>query len=74
MRGSMVPVVSGAVLGVLLAIPVTKLMQRVVQTRLEFGDTALLAGVVLLLIVSATLAALIPARRAGRVSPSVALK
>lgn len=74
MRGSMVPVVSGAALGVLLAIPVTKLMQRVVQTRLEFGDTALLAAVVLLLIVSATLAALIPARRAGRVSPSVALK
>jgi len=46
MRGSMVPVVTGAALGVLLAVPITKLMQRVVATRLELGDTVLLAGVV----------------------------
>ena len=74
MRGSMIPVVTGAALGVLIAIPMTKLMQRVVETRLELADTALLAGVVVLLIASASVAALIPARRAGRVSPSVALK
>jgi putative ABC transport system permease protein len=74
MRGSMVPVVAGAVLGVLIAVPITKLMQRVINTRLEFGDTALVAGVVLLLIATATLAALVPARKAGRVSPAVALK
>jgi ABC-type antimicrobial peptide transport system permease subunit len=74
MRGSMTPVVTGAALGVLIAIPMTKLMQRVVETRLELADTALLAGVVMLLIASASVAAFIPARRAGRVSPSVALK
>jgi predicted permease len=74
MRGSMAPVALGVALGVSIAVPITKLMQRIVNTRLETSDATLLAGVVLLLIAAAALAALIPARRAGRVSPAVALR
>jgi putative ABC transport system permease protein len=74
MRGSMAPVAMGVMLGALLAVPVTRLMQRIINARLELSDTVLLIGVVLLLISAAALAALIPARRAGRVSPAVALR
>jgi hypothetical protein len=74
MRGSMAPVAMGVAVGVLIAVPITRLMQRIINTRLEPGDAALLVGVVLLLVAAAALAALVPARRAGRVSPAVALR
>jgi len=74
MRGSMTPVVIGVVVGALIAVPATRLMQRVIHTRLEASDVVLLTGVIALLVGAAALAALVPARRAGRVSPAVALR
>jgi putative ABC transport system permease protein len=74
MRGSLLPVIAGVATGGLVAIPIIRLMQRVVNAQLGFSDIPLLGAVVVLLPVAAAAAALIPARRAGKISPSIALQ
>jgi predicted permease len=74
MRGTLTAVAAGVVVGTFLAVPITRLMQRVVNAQLGFDDAPLLGGVVALVVAAAAGAALIPARRAGKMSPSIALR
>ncbi len=66
-----------AALGVVLAVPVALGLGRLIRTQL-FGvtpaDPAILASVVAVITAVAFLAALIPARRAAAVDPSIALR
>lgn len=74
MRGSMLPVVTGAVLGALLSMPATQLIAKSVNGSLQASDVVMFVGVVLLLLVATAAAAFVPARRAANISPSVALR
>jgi putative ABC transport system permease protein len=73
LRRGMVPVVAGVVVGLAGAVSVAQFMRT-----LLFGvspvDPATLAAVVALLVVTASVAAYLPARRATRVDPVQALR
>jgi putative ABC transport system permease protein len=72
-RGGMGTIAVGLALGVVLALSLTRLMSGLLFAVGAY-DPAALAGAALLLTAAAFLAILIPARRATRVNPMVALR
>ena len=73
-RNSLTPVVIGGVAGTLLTVPTAALTREIIQSRPESFDLFLSFGAVILLIVVAGAAALVPARRAATVSPTEAIR
>jgi putative ABC transport system permease protein len=72
-RGGMGTIAVGLALGVVLALSLTRLMGGMLFAVRAY-DPAALAGAALLLTAAAFLAIFIPARRATRVNPVVALR
>jgi putative ABC transport system permease protein len=72
--GTMRPVVVGAVLGTLAAMPVTRLMKLSLGASFGAQDLAVVGGVIAILIITAASASWIPARRAASGSPAAALR
>ncbi len=72
-KQGMVPVVIGTVLGIAATVALTRLLASWLF-GLNWTDPAMFAGISLLLTVVALLACYIPARRAARVDPMVALR
>ena len=73
LRQGLAPAVSGIVLGLLAAILLTRLL-RTMLFEVEVLDAGVFAGVALVLALVSIAAAIIPARRAVRVDPVVALR
>jgi putative ABC transport system permease protein len=73
LRNGMIPIGFGLTLGLVLSLALTRLMSGLLFTVRASDPLALGGGVLVLLIVS-LLAILIPARRATRVDPMVALR
>jgi hypothetical protein len=73
-RQSVTPVLAGVALGSLLCVPAVRLMQPLLAERASRGDLPSLAGALSAIVVAAAVAALIPARRALRVPPSVVMR
>jgi len=71
---SMRPVLVGATLGSFAAVPVTQVMSRSLSASFGAQDVVVVGGVIAVLITAAISAALIPARRAAKVSPAAALR
>ncbi len=76
LRGGIVQIVAGLALGVLLAWSMSGVMRAVMQQigSEQAVDPAAIAGVCLLLAVAGMLACLLPALRAARVQPMLALR
>ncbi|MGH7528828.1 MAG: ABC transporter permease, partial [Gemmatimonadales bacterium] len=72
-RQGMHPVVLGLILGLVAALGATRLMQRLLY-GISPGDPATLVTIAVVLTGVAVLASYIPARRAARVDPTVALR
>jgi predicted permease len=72
-RRGMTMVLAGMALGVVLALSLTRLMSGLLFSVRTY-DPAALGGAALLLVVTALLAIFIPARRATKVDPMVALR
>jgi predicted lysophospholipase L1 biosynthesis ABC-type transport system permease subunit len=68
------PVALGMIVGLVAALPAVQVMQRVVKETLSANDLPLLVAVLAGLLASGALCALIPALRATRISPIVALR
>ena len=73
-RNSLSPVFIGGVAGALLTLPATSLTSSIVQSEMRSGDVLMSFGAVLVLLAVASAAALVPARRAARVSPTEAIR
>jgi putative ABC transport system permease protein len=73
LRQGLAPAVSGIVLGLLAALLLTRLL-RTMLFEVEALDAGVFAGVALLLTLVSIAAAIVPARRAVRVDPVVALR
>jgi predicted permease len=73
LRQGLIPAVSGIVLGLLAAFLLTRLL-RTMLFEVEALDVSVFAGVALVLAIVSVAAAIIPARRAVRVDPVVALR
>ena len=73
-RAGLNPVVAGGLAGAVLTVPVARLTSGIIQARMSSGDTLLSLGVVVLLVGVSAVAALIPARRAAKVSPTEAMR
>ena len=73
LRNSMLPVVAGLTAGVAVSIPLMRVLATK-ATNVSPYDGPTYLGVALLLSVAACAAAIVPARRAMRVDPSVALR
>ena len=69
----LVPIVGGAVVGAILSLATTRLLRGQLY-GVTADDPITLLGVVALLLLVAVVATLVPARRAMRVSPVVALQ
>jgi putative ABC transport system permease protein len=72
-RQGMLPVLIGTVLGIAAAVALTRLLSTWLF-GLNWADPAMYAGISILLTVVALLASYVPARRAARVDPMVALR
>ena len=72
-RQGMLPVLIGTMLGIAASVVLTRLLSAWLF-GLNWADPAMFAGISLLLTVVALLACYIPARRAARVNPTVALR
>ena len=72
-RDTLVPVLIGSGLGIVLAIGLGRLLGTVLYGLQPFDPIAF-AGALLVLVMTATVAAAIPARRAARVDPLIALR
>ncbi len=72
-RGAMTPVVIGLVAGLVATVPFTRMIKSLLF-EVKPWDPAALAGGCVLLLLSALLAAYLPARRATRVDPLAALR
>ena len=73
-QSSLTPVVVGGVVGALLALPAASLTRDIIQSTMSARDVLLSFVSVLVLIGVATIAALLPARVAARVSPTEAIR
>lgn len=73
-RRGLRPLVVGIGFGLVMAVPSVRLMQRALHQELNASDLPLLAIVLAALVVAAMLAAVIPARRANKVSPLEAMR
>ncbi len=73
LRESLAPVLAGLAVGLLIALAGSRLV-RAMLFGLEPNDPATLAAAVVLLLVTAVLAAWLPSRRAARVEPMSALR
>jgi putative ABC transport system permease protein len=73
LRQGLAPATSGIVLGLLAALLLTRLL-RTMLFEVEALDAGVFAGVALLLTLVSVAAAIVPARRAVRVDPVVALR
>jgi predicted permease len=73
MRDSLAMVLAGVAAGVPMALWLSKLVKSLLF-GVEPGDAAVLAAATLLLVAVAALAAYLPARRAARIEPTVALR
>jgi predicted permease len=73
LRQGLAPAISGIVLGLLAAVMLTRLL-RTMLFEVEVLDASVFAGVALVLAVVSIAAAIVPARRAVRVDPVVALR
>jgi putative ABC transport system permease protein len=72
-RQSLLLVLSGVVLGILASVALTRLLGSMLY-GVQATDLVTYGGVIGLLIAAATLASYIPARRAMKVDPIVALR
>jgi predicted permease len=73
-RAGLNPVLAGGIAGAVLTIPAAQLTSGIIQSRMSSGDILLSFGAVVLLVGVSAIAALIPARRAARVSPTEAMR
>jgi len=73
MRSGMTTIVIGLVVGVVLSLALTRLMSGLLFS-VHASDPLALAGAAFILILAALVAILIPARRATKVNPMVALR
>jgi putative ABC transport system permease protein len=73
LRGAMTPVAVGVLLGAVASLPFTRLIQRFLF-QVKPTDPSALAGGAAVLILGALVAAYLPARRATRIDPLVALR
>jgi putative ABC transport system permease protein len=67
------PLAPGVVIGLLLALAVTRLL-RAVLVGVSPSDPLTFVGIVMVLAIAATLGCAVPARRATKVDPMVALR
>ena len=73
-RQSVIPVLIGVTLGVAASLPASYAMRGVLAERASLADAPLVAGVILTIILASVGAALVPARRALSISPSLAMR
>lgn len=74
MSQSLRPVIAGMVVGTLTAVPLLRMMQRLLKEPLDVSDAPLFVGVALMVLVATAVAAYLPARRAVSVPPSLAMR
>jgi ABC-type antimicrobial peptide transport system permease subunit len=73
LRGAMIPVAAGLAAGLAASVPLAPTVQRYLF-QVTPADPIALAGGALVLVATAMLAAYVPARRATRIDPVVALR
>ena len=73
-RQSVVPVLIGVTLGVAASLPASYAMRGVLAEQASLADAPLVAGVIVIIILASVGAALVPARRALSISPSLAMR
>ena len=73
-RAGLNPVVAGGLAGAVLTVPVARLTAGFIRSRMSSGDILFSLGAVVLLVGVSAVAALIPARRAAKVSPTEAMR
>jgi ABC-type antimicrobial peptide transport system permease subunit len=73
-RQSVIPVLIGVTLGVAASLPATYAMRGVLAEQASLADAPLVVGVILTIVLASVGAALVPARRALSISPSLAMR
>jgi ABC-type antimicrobial peptide transport system permease subunit len=74
MRQGLAPAVAGVAIGVVIAVPAARTLDGILTDGLTPADAPVIAAVVALILFATAVAALIPARRALRISPMVAMR
>jgi ABC-type antimicrobial peptide transport system permease subunit len=74
MRQGLAPAAAGVAVGVLIAIPAARALDGILVDGLSVADAPVIAAVIVLILVATAVAAFIPARRALRISPMVAMR
>ncbi|HEV8630267.1 MAG TPA: ADOP family duplicated permease [Thermoanaerobaculia bacterium] len=73
LRGALVPVVAGVLVGLVAALPLARTLSALIY-EVKLWDPASWLGATLLLVAVAALAGWLPARRAARLDPQLALR